>query len=86
MNKVEMITELNKCELVLKPYNETQWTIGSSRFANILLAFNPSIDVYSGGVTFKTINAPLFTGEQIKKAGNIVHEFLSTPVEERDLD
>ncbi|MGG0667846.1 hypothetical protein ABE073_04870 [Lederbergia citrisecunda] len=85
MNKYDLLTELNKLGLILKPYSDEQWTVGSSEFANIMMGFNPRLseDDYSGGVTFKVINAGLFTGDQIKGASKIVNRFLMTPLERR---
>lgn len=87
MNKAQLITELSNFDLVLKPINDTQWTIGTSCFANIIMAFNPltPVDEYNGGVTIKVINAKLYTGEQIKGASEIVHRFLMTPIDQREI-
>lgn len=88
MNKQELITELNKLDLVLKIYSDESWAVGTSRFANIMMAFNPkmSSDDYYGHVKFKIINARLFTGEQIKGASEILDTFLSTPLELRGIE
>ena len=88
MTKREMITELNKLGLVLIVNHEDNWAIGVSRFANVMMGFNPrtTVENYSGGVNFKIINANLFTGEEIKGASRIVHDFLMTPLSKREVN
>ena len=85
MTRLDLIFKLGELGLVLKPYDDQNWTISTDRFANIMLSFNPNTtpEDYSGGVSFKRINANLFTGDQIKGACDIVHRFLKTPLADR---
>jgi hypothetical protein len=89
MTKEELVIKLDKFGLVLRTtFCDNVWLIGASRFANAMMSFNPLLPVneYNGEVTFKVINAPLFTWEQIKGASEIVHEFMMTPLELRGFD
>lgn len=87
MNTVELINRLNELGLILIPYSKSVWAIGNPRFTNIMMSFNPNTEPkdYCGSVSFKVINAKLFTGEQIKGASELVHDFLKTRVEDREV-
>ncbi|WP_143804810.1 hypothetical protein [Paraliobacillus ryukyuensis] len=62
-------------------------SIGNPSFANPLLWFNAYTkkEDYHGTISIKSINAPLFTGEQIKKSLYLVDTFLQTPLRNRGL-
>lgn len=65
---------------------DKKWaSVGSPSFANPLIWFDAYSEDYHGEVTVKSINASLFTAEQIKKALMLVDEFLSTPLQDRGL-
>lgn len=62
-------------------------SVGKPKIANPMLWFNPYIEEkdYDGSVKVKSINAPLFTGEQIRKTLILVDEFLMTQLDKREL-
>ena len=60
-------------------------SIGTPAFANPIIWFDPYLEEYSGNVNVKSINSSLYTGKQIRKSLMLVDEFMSTPLEDRDL-
>lgn len=65
--------------------DEKRASVGSPSFANPLIWFDAYSEDYHGAVKVKSINASLFTAEQIRKALMLVDEFLSTPLQDRGL-
>lgn len=84
----EFSNELKKLGLSLCwDVNKEFISVGNPNFANPIIWFNPRIEKsdYTGSVTVKSINAPLFTGEQIRRALQLVDELLMTQLKDREV-
>lgn len=82
------LKRLSDLNLGLLRVSETCWGVVAPTFANPLLHFNPTTTVedYTGTVQFKSVNAVLFSPNQIKGALMATNDFLMTPLSERKLE
>lgn len=80
----EFIIELKKENLMLLDRLDGTYSIGSPKFANPIIIFNPS-EEYQGTVFVKSINSTLFTSLQISKALDLVDKFLYTKPSDREM-
>ena len=83
----ELMKSLNGIGLsLIKEDTEGVYGVTLPGIANRLLFFDATVRAteYTGGVTVKAINAHLFTGEQIKKALDMVDAFMRTSIIARE--
>ncbi|WP_424236352.1 hypothetical protein [Bhargavaea ginsengi] len=86
MDVKEFHEELKKVGLsLLWEVDKKKLAVWNPNFANPLLWMDAYEEDYKGNVRVKSINAPLFTEEQIRKALILSDEFLQTPLEDRGL-
>lgn len=88
MNLKEFNIKINELGLSLCwDIDRKNVSVGKPKIANPMLWFNPCIEEkdYDGSVKVKSINSPLFTGEQIRKSLMLIDEFLLTPLDKREL-
>jgi len=86
MNIKEFREELNKVGLsLLWESDKNKLAVWNPNFANPLLWMNPYEENYKGNVGVKSINAPLFSETQIRRAIILADEFLQTPLKDRGL-
>lgn len=86
MTVQELNAELNKLGLgVVWDADRQKARVESRSFANPIIHFDAYQKEYTGTISVKSINTPLFTASQIKKAIEAVDAFLKTPLANRGL-